>query len=220
MRATVSISSRWKRASCVILALLSAPALAAAEDDGFGAPGQRVVSGAVGLELAIGSGFRGSDEVERDVTLGFAPSLLYFVARNLAVGISPTVAYADVDTVVIPYTEVEGALNFGVGWNLPLAGRVSLFPQLWLGAGYMHEQFDAWFMSPVYNDPEFAMSMPDPDYTVSGWFAAGTLLLPAHFPLGEATYVAVGARARLRVPFDEGTRLFRFGLTGGFGGFF
>jgi hypothetical protein len=219
-----SMFSGWKPIAWLLLSLLSAPALVSADDTEFGEPGQRVLSGGVGLELVIGSGFesagfRVSDGVERDIGLSLAPSLLYFIVRDLAIGISPEVSYADVDTAVFQYSELELEARLGFGWNVPLADRVSVFAQLWLGPGYMHRRYEPWPMPLVYySDPSF--SPPEPDYTLSGWFAAGQLLLPVHFQLGDATFVAIGPRARLRWAFEEGTRLFRFGVTGAFGGFF
>jgi len=202
-----------------VLALALAPSLACAQDATFGSPGQMVVSGSVAAELELGSGSRGSDHVERSWSIGLQPSFLYFVARDLAVGCAPFPAYEDNALDLVPYTEVELGGSAGAGWNLPLADGLSLFTQLWIGLGHMHRRYAAVMTAPIpFLDPAFTPA--EPDRTIAGWFVTAQLPLLLQLQLGPATYLAIGPRVRLRMPFDEGLGLFRVGGSASFGGFF
>jgi hypothetical protein len=206
------------RSGLWVLAMVSVPGLAQAQDPVFGSPGQKVVSGVICAELDIGSGARNSAEVERDWVLGVFPNFLYFVTRDLALGVSPSAAYEDIGMTVIPYTQVDVALSLGAGWNVPLTDGVRLFPQLWLGLGYMHRRYENVLMPATYNDPSFAT--PEPERTDRGGFTMLHLPLPLQFQLGSATYLAIGPRAFVRIPLADGSAVLRVGLSAGLGAFF
>ena len=141
-----------------------------------------------------------------------APGILYFVARNLAVGFALRGSYADYAATAFPYTEGELGGSVGLGVNLPLSARLSFFPRLWLGAGYMRRQYDEVPLPPrQFNDPSFLS--PEPTTTLEGGFATGELWLPLQLQLGSAAFLAFGPSARLRLPFEDGTGIFRVGLT-------
>ncbi len=197
--------------------LTAAPGLLRAQEPTFGAAGQKVVFGGVGIELDFGNGL--NDELQTDWTVDVVPGILYFVARNLAVGCALRGSYADYAATAFPYTESELGGSIGLGVNLPLSPRLSFFPRLWLGAGHMRREYDAVTLpTPRYEDPSFAT--PELPTTLEGGFAIGEFGLPLQLQLGSAAFLAFGPSVRLRLPFEDGSSIFRVGLTTSVGGFF
>jgi hypothetical protein len=213
----IGTGGAW-RCGLWVLALALAPGTARAQDPAFGSPGQKVVSGAIHAELDIGSGAPDTVEVARDWVLGFSPSVFYFAAQDLALGVSPSVAYEDIGMTVVPYTQVDVALSLGAGWNIPLSDGVTLFPQLWIGLGYLRRRYEEFSIPGPYRDPSFPI--PESNRTESGGFAMLQLPLPLQFQLGFATYIAIGPRAFVRVPLADGSAVLRVGLSAEFGAFF
>lgn len=207
--------ARWTLLACTIAAM---PRMARAQEPAFGAAGQKVVFGDVGFELDFGTDQ--ADELQTDWAVGVAPGILYFFARNLAVGLALRGTYADYAATAYPYTDAELAGSAGFGVNVPLSPRLSFFPKLWVGAGYMRRQYaeDA-LPDQTYYDPSF-LPLPEPTTTIEGAFATAELGLPLQVQLGSAAYLGFGPSARLRLPFEDGTGLFRVGVTAGMGGFF
>jgi hypothetical protein len=209
----------------LLLALASSAGLARADVGRFGAQGQHVLFGDVGLELAIGGGSTvDGDATAHDVAVSLVPGWMFFVAHNLALGVALNATYGDYGMVAWPYTELELALSAGLGVNVPLAHRLSFFPRLWVGAGYMERRYrspsDAAFtyVPPIYDDWPSASAMPSAD--ISGWFGVGQVSLALQFQIAEAIYIAAGPHARLRVPFHRGSGLAAIGLSAGLGVFF
>jgi hypothetical protein len=216
-----STTGGWRRtaiAFCALGLISAAPPPAQAEPVAFGAAGQHVVSGAVAAELEIGSGFGDEQGTARDITVGLSPSLLYFVTTDVAVGVSLGGAFTDSELEGLPYTELELSAAPGLGVHVALSDTVSFFPQLWVGAGYARLHYPAPELQTPFNDPSFGPLTEDTD--LAGWFATAQLPLPLLLRLGGATYLAIGPRARLRVPFGDGLSLLRVGVSAAFGGFF
>jgi hypothetical protein len=110
------------------------PALATGPE-GFGAPGQIVVSSDFDLGFSFS---KGSDADSGVTTIEIAPALMFFVARNVAVG----------GLLDFRYTKPEGSsttdLRVGplVGYNVPLGPRSSLLPTLGLTYGWSKTETD------------------------------------------------------------------------------
>jgi len=209
----------------LLIAVVASAGLARADDSSFGAPGQRMLFGDVGLELAIGGGSTvDGDVTAHDVAVSLAPGWMSFVARNLALGAALNATYGDYGMGAWPYTEVELALAAGLGVNVPLAERWSFFPRLWVGAGHMERHYGGpseaafEYVPPVFDDVP-ASAMPSAS-TISGWFGVGRLLLALQAQIAPAIYIAAGPHARLRLPFHRGPGFFAVGLSASLGVFF
>jgi hypothetical protein len=98
----------------------------------FGSPGQIVVSSDFDLDLVY-SKPSGADE--GSLGLRLAPALMFFVARNVAVGGLIDFQYVDVDSESLTVVRV-GPL---VGYNLALGPRTSLMPTV--GLTYQWSRF-------------------------------------------------------------------------------
>jgi hypothetical protein len=213
--------------TCALLfAVVSSAGPAHADDTSFGAPGQLLLFGDVGLELELGGGSTADgDATAHDVAVSLAPGWMSFVARDLALGAAMSATYGDYEMGAWPYTELELALSAGVGWNVPLADRLSFFPRLWLGAGYIERRYggpsEAAFdyVPPLYDYVPPAPAMPSAA-TISGWYGVSRLSLALQFQIAPAIYIAAGPHARLRVPLVRGPGLLAFGLSASLGVFF
>jgi hypothetical protein len=224
-RPAPSFANTWRSRAqgLVLLASLCAPATGRAEGEAFGAQGQRVPFGGVGLELALAAGAPGTgDEIGRDLSVHASPGVLYFFAPDLLAGVSLDARYSDYELRLTPYEEIELGPSVGFGVHVPLSDRIGFLPRLWLGGGYAWRRYAA-VPAPapplVFADPSF-MAQREPERTVEGAFASAQLLLPLVLHLARGTFISVGPHARLRLAFERGQRLFRFGLSAGIGRYF
>lgn len=215
----------WWRSKCaLLLAVASSAGLARADDTSFGAPGQHMLFGDVGLELAIGGGDTVDGEAAaHNLAVTLAPGWMTFVARNLALGAALNATYGDYEMGAWPYTEVELALSAGLGVNVPLVDRWSFLPRVWVGGGYLERRYDGPseaafdYVPPVFDDVPTASATPS---AISGWFGVSRLWLALQAQIAPAIYIAVGPHARLRVPVQRGPTLLAIGLSASFGVFF
>ncbi|RKG93432.1 hypothetical protein D7V97_39970 [Corallococcus sp. CA053C] len=128
-------NSKWTGMALVAGLAVSASAMAAEEpslnsDPGkasaFGQPGQVVIS----QEL---SGFLGYNTGDEIFQVRLEPSADYFLQQNLSVGASALVQLGFGDATIVAL----GVLG-RVGYNLPLAERVSFWPKVGFGIRFGH----------------------------------------------------------------------------------
>ncbi len=155
MGPTAPIGRRVVRLVAAATALTLAPGLARADDvtapradsvsepaAPFGTAGQWVVSGSSDIGLQAASYDQSSAS---DFSATFAPGLDYFVARNLAFGITVDLNYAkgkgygaDGSLVQTTSTTISGGVR--MAYNLQLGSRLSLYPRISLGAEAVSRQ--------------------------------------------------------------------------------
>lgn len=107
----------------------------------FGAPGEIAISGTSGL----GAGYTSySGSKASSLSFSFGPAVDVFVARNVSIGLSATIAYSDAQgygadgsLVKTTTTNLSGAAR--VGYNVPLGASLSLWPRLLLGYEWQQE---------------------------------------------------------------------------------
>ncbi|NNC06061.1 outer membrane beta-barrel protein [Corallococcus exiguus] len=128
-------SNKWTGLALVAGLAVSAQAVAAEEPNlnanpgrssSFGQAGQMVIS----QEL---NGFIGYNTASEIFTVRLEPSADYFLQQNLSVGASALVAFGFGD-----YTVVGLGVLGRVGYHLPLAERVSLWPKVGFGIQFGH----------------------------------------------------------------------------------
>jgi hypothetical protein len=108
----------------------------------FGTAGQWVVSGSsdIGLQLST---FGGSSASRFSAT--FSPGVDYFVARNLAVGLTLDFTYSfdkgyGADSSLVDTIATTGSGGVRMAYNIPFGRRFSLYPRLALGAEALHNE--------------------------------------------------------------------------------
>jgi hypothetical protein len=183
----------------------------------LGEPGQTLVFGGVNVQFELGEGRRddASSDIERDIEVGIAPGAMRFVSANLALGLDVNLAYADRELARVPYRSTEFWAAAGIGAQLRFGEGLSLFPQLWVGAGYAWRRLD---MSHVMLTPRGYEETPSA--AIAGTFGSGEMTIPLLVQLGRATYLSIGPRLNVRLASENGLSASRVGFTAGFGVFF
>ncbi len=123
-------ANKWQAAAVVAVLMVSLSASAQETGGTFGSPGRLVISSDASASLGYGT-YGGTD-------VGFfilEPGADYFIKENLSVGSSLRIRayFGDADSTGISLT-VRG------GYNIPLADRVSVWPQASLGRNLGDEQ--------------------------------------------------------------------------------
>jgi len=144
----------------------------------FGAPGSFVVSGGSVIGIASTS-FSGSEAQRFAVT--FAPTLDYFIVKDLFIGLEPDIGFAqsrgygaDSSLIQTKSTTYSGAVR--VGANLPLGERFSLRPHVAFGVESVHTSESLVSGSSL----SVAGSVVSPATTQTGAWVAGQLPLLFH----------------------------------------
>jgi hypothetical protein len=121
--------------------------------------------------------------------------------------------YGDYALTILPFTEAEVAAYLGCGFNVPFQGRISLFPRVWLGLGWMTQTVQAGDAS-NYIDPTFLSVARQ---TNSGFYGSLELQVPLHIQLAATTYLEAGPFGYLRLARGDVSRGLRLGLLIGIG---
>lgn len=167
-------------AAAAVVALSLMAAVARAEPNPFGAPGQRVWSGGVALELELGQGAPATaDKLAHDFSFLISPSLLHFFARNLAWGVSLDFRDGDYELRSWPFEDLEFGAAVGLGVHVPFNEIAGFFPRLWVGAGYLRRTYLPIALPPQgFIDPAFSRARTTLDRSYDGPYVSGLLSLP------------------------------------------
>jgi hypothetical protein len=131
MRHVGSSCFRWACAGFVVASFALAAGPALAQSNPFGAEGQVVPFGDVGVELELAGGAPGTGgALGHNFSLQISPSVLYFVARNFAVGFGLTFRYGDYALQQWPYEDLEFGADVGAGVHLPINETAGFFPRI------------------------------------------------------------------------------------------
>jgi hypothetical protein len=198
-----------------------AGARAHADANMFGAAGQYVPFGRVGVEFALAGGAPGArGELGKDLSVQVCPGLMSFFARNLAWGVGLDIRYADYELPTWPFTELELGASAAFGVHVPLSELVGVFPQLWIGGGYLRREYLALIQFPLaFTDPTY-QSSSESGLTFEGPYLSGQLVLPLVFNVARATIISVGPHARMQWVLEQAESGFVFGISAGVGRYF
>ena len=203
----------WRCLALLSLTCALAPSTCARADDvssRFGRAGQLAPFGAVGAWLTLGDQ---ASKVKRDFALGGSPGLWLFPVDNLALGVALHGYYGRYALTFSPYSEAEIGASVGCGFNLPLQDLLSLFPRVWVGAGYLTQTVQLPSI-PNFRDPSFTLPS---SRTSSEFYGSVELQVPLLFELATTTFLEVGPFGRFRMANETSSNSLRFGLFASIG---
>jgi hypothetical protein len=107
------------------------------EAPSFGRRGQLVISGHTAVSVSSSSHSATGDT---ETFAAFAPSLAYFVAKNVSVGLAANASYAQSSSNLAETKSTSLSIGPTLGLNVPFGERFSWYPQLMVGFEWIDDE--------------------------------------------------------------------------------